>query len=108
MVKETALQETLWFESDVEESIVLIAGRPVPVPHEPVKRGEGVAIVLAGPAIPAWHAAGGQWKVWSSQAGFCKTPTPRVVLLCSNASGQQGEESVLSGATAGTVSNSNR
>ena len=48
-----ALQETKWFGDEVyrvDDSVVLIACRPVPGD----KRGEGVAIVLAGPAIRAW------------------------------------------------------
>ena len=44
-VKAAALQETLWFESNVGESLMLASGRPVPAD---VKRGEGVAIVLSG------------------------------------------------------------
>ena len=30
-------------------------------------RGEGVAIVLSGPAVKAWRAGGEQWKAWSSR-----------------------------------------
>ena len=30
------------------------------------QRGEGVAIVLSGPAIGAWKAGGSCWKAWSS------------------------------------------
>ena len=51
-----ALQETKWFgaaEYRVGESFVLAAGRPVPTSGEPGQRGEGVAIVLSGPAIQA-------------------------------------------------------
>ena len=69
-VKVAPLQETKWFGRAVYrvgESVVLAAGRPVPVPGEPVQRGEGVAIVLSGPAIHAWRAAGEQWKAWSSR-----------------------------------------
>ena len=47
-VKAVALQETLWFGSNVGESLMLASGRPVPTDGEPVKRGEGVAIVLSG------------------------------------------------------------
>jgi len=52
-MKVAPLQETKWFGRAVYrvgESVVLAAGRPVPVPGEPVQRGEGVAIVLSGPA----------------------------------------------------------
>ena len=69
-VKVAALQETLWFGSavyHVGESVVLAAGRPVQAVGKPRKRGEGVAIVLDGPAIIAWRAAGQQWKAWSSR-----------------------------------------
>ena len=67
-VKAAALQETLWFGSNVYhvgESLVLASGRPVPAAGEPMKRGEGVAIVLSGPAVSAWRAAGERWKSWS-------------------------------------------
>lgn len=69
-VKVAALQETLWFSSavyHVGESVVLTAGRPTPGIGEPRKRGEGVALVLSGPAIAAWRAAGEQWRPWSSR-----------------------------------------
>ena len=39
---------------------MLAAGRPVPAAGEPMKRGEGVAIVLSGPAITTWKTAGGR------------------------------------------------
>ena len=48
------LQETKWFGAEayrVGESVVLAAGRPVPGVGQAKKRGEGVAIVLTGPAI---------------------------------------------------------
>ena len=69
-VKVAPLQETKWFGRAVYrvgESVVLAAGQPVPMPGEPGQRGEGVAIVLSGPAIHAWRAAGEQWKAWSSR-----------------------------------------
>ena len=59
-VKVAALQETKWFGNDmygVRESIVLAAGDPVPRPGETLQRGEGVAIVLTGPAMRAWREA---------------------------------------------------
>ena len=46
---------------------MLAAGRPVPTAGEPMKRGEGLAIVLSGPTIAAWRAADEQWKAWSSR-----------------------------------------
>ena len=49
----------------VRESIVLAAGDPVPRPGETLQRGEGVAIVLTGPAMRAWREARERWKVWS-------------------------------------------
>ena len=63
-------QETKWFgeaKYRVGENVVLTAGRPVPAPGEPVQRGEGVAIVLSGPATKAWRLGGKQWKAWSSR-----------------------------------------
>ena len=65
-----ALQETKWFGNavySVGESTVLASGRPTPLSVEPRLRGEGVAIVLSGPAVRAWKAAGQQWKAWSSR-----------------------------------------
>ena len=65
-----ALQETKWFgiaKYKVGESFVLAAGRPVPTPGELGQRGEGVAIVLSGPAVQAWRSGGEQWKAWSSR-----------------------------------------
>ena len=47
------------------KSIELAAGHPVPKPGETLQRGEGVAIVLTGPAVRAWREAGEIWKVWS-------------------------------------------
>ena len=48
----------------VGESIVLTAGRDVPEMGHVKQRGEGVAIVLTGPAIGAWKASG---KAWNSR-----------------------------------------
>jgi len=65
-----ALQETKWFGDNVYEvlgSIVLNAGRPSPVEGAVVQRGEGVALVLMGPALAAWKRGGKQWKAWSSR-----------------------------------------
>ena len=62
-IKIAALQEIKWFGSDVYQvagAVVLTAGRSVPSPDEPVKRGEGVALVLLGDAIASWKAAGKQ------------------------------------------------
>ena len=64
-----ALQETKWFNDAVYrvgESIVIAAGRLIPPDGEIRQRGEGVAIVLSGPAVQAWEAGGKQWKAWSS------------------------------------------
>ena len=63
-----ALQETKWFGNEVYkvgESLVLTAGRPVP--QEDRQRGEGVALVLRGPAVHAWKAGGSRWKSWGSR-----------------------------------------
>ena len=51
----------------VGKCVVLAAGRPTPRPGESMQRGEGVALVLAGPAIAAWNAGGQQWKSWGSR-----------------------------------------
>ena len=51
------LQETKWFGNamhKVGESIVLTAGWPMPSAGQSRQRGEGVAIVLSGPAVAAW------------------------------------------------------
>ena len=72
-IKVAALQETKWFGSnvyDVGKSVLLTAGRPAPALGKPIQRGEGVALVLTGPAIPAWRTAGQQWKAWSSRLIF--------------------------------------
>ena len=70
----------------VGESFVLAAGRPTPLPNEPRQRGEGVAIVLSGPAVKAWRNAGKQWKAWSSRVVSAtlqpgKTDTDRIHIL---------------------------
>ena len=58
-----ALQETKWFGGNVYEvmgSVVLTAGRPTPAEGVTVQRGEGVALVLMGPALTAWKRGGKQ------------------------------------------------
>ena len=65
-----ALQETKWFGSEsykVGDSIVLTSGRPTPQPGQSGQRGEGVALVLSGPAKDAWKAGGQQWRSWNSR-----------------------------------------
>ena len=69
-IKIAALRETKWLGSNTYNggySVLLTAGCPVPAPGEPIQRREGVALVLTGPAITAWRAAGLQWKAWSSR-----------------------------------------
>lgn len=64
------LQETKWFGSGVykvAESVVVASGRPVPGAGVVNQRGEGVAIVLSGPAVEAWGSGGSRWKAWSSR-----------------------------------------
>ena len=64
------LQETKWFGVEmykVGDSVVLSSGRPVPTAGGNHHRGEGVALVLRGPAIQAWKAAGSKWKAWGSR-----------------------------------------
>ena len=59
VVTVAALQETKWFGSEVYkvgENFVLTAGRPVT--REDRQRGEGVALILKGPALQAWKAGG--------------------------------------------------
>ena len=63
-----ALQETKWFGDNmyqVDKSTILTSGRPVPTSDSVKQRGEGVAIVMAGPAISAWKDGGCRWKAWS-------------------------------------------
>ncbi len=62
-VKVAALQETKWLGCAtyrVGESVVIAVGRAVPEPGQPLQRGEGVAIVLSGPATRDWREAGEQ------------------------------------------------
>ena len=47
--------------------MVVAAGRPVPGASVVNQIGEGVAVVLSGPAVDAWRSGGGRWKVWSSR-----------------------------------------
>ena len=52
-IKVAALQENKWFSNEiysVGNSLVLTAGRPIPEAEHVRQRGEGVAIVLSGPA----------------------------------------------------------
>ena len=65
-----ALQETLWFGKHVYlvgESVVITSGRETPQGHQSGQRGEGVAVVLTGPAREAWRAGGEQWESWGSR-----------------------------------------
>jgi len=65
-----ALQETKWFGNEVYrvgDCVVLTAGRKVPSGSGVRQRGEGFAIVLAGPAVHAWKSGGCMWKAWSSR-----------------------------------------
>ena len=43
---------------------MLAAGRAVPGAGVR-QRGEGVDIVLSGPAIGVWRSGGSHWKAWS-------------------------------------------
>ena len=70
IIRVVALQETKWYESavyHVGSSVLLTAGRPTPASGEQIQQREGVTIVLSGPAIAAWRAAGERWKAWSSR-----------------------------------------
>ena len=58
-----ALQETKWFGEAVYEvngGVLLAAGRPTPADGVSIRRGEGVALVLLGPALAAWKLGGKQ------------------------------------------------
>ena len=99
-----ALQETKWFGSEVYkvgESLVLTAGREVPGAGHVRQRGEGVAIVLSGPAIGAWKAGGSCWKVLSSRlveatlvtgSRSCDHLHVLSCMLCPDVCRQQGSE----------------
>ena len=87
------LQETRWFGNTVYivgESIVLAAGRPTPSSGQSRQRGEGVEIVLSGPAIAAWKNGGEVWKAHSSQIVTAtlqqgRTTSDRIhTMLCTN------------------------
>ena len=59
------LQETKWFGEavySVGESGMLTAGRAVPGMRVINQRGEGVAIVMSGPAIGTWKSGGSHWR----------------------------------------------
>ena len=66
-----ALQKTKWFGEATyrvgESFVVLTAGRPTPQANQSKQRGEGVAIVLGGPAVAAWKMGGEQWRTWGSR-----------------------------------------
>ena len=47
--------------------MVLSAGRKVPRDRGNGQRGEGVALILSGPAVDAWRTGGSQWKAWGSR-----------------------------------------
>ena len=51
----------------VGESLMLTVGRDLHGIGHVKQKGEGVAIVLIGPAIGAWKAGGKCWKAWNSK-----------------------------------------
>ena len=60
----TALQKTKWFGNNVYSvgrSLVLTSGRPTP-DSSARQRGEGVILVLRGPAVSCWIAGGSNWR----------------------------------------------
>ena len=62
--------ETKWFGNAVyyvDNSVVLTTGQPMSPVGQPKQRGEGVAIVLTGPALDTWKAGGREWTAWSSR-----------------------------------------
>ena len=68
--KIAALQETKWLGSNVYQvsgAVVLTAGRSVPPSDEPVRKGEGVSLVLLNDDIASLQAVGKQWKSWSAR-----------------------------------------
>ena len=74
------LQETKWFGSKiykVVKSVILSSGWDVPKAGGSRQRGEGVAIVMSGPAVSAWKAGGSQWKTWSSRLVMATLETGR-------------------------------
>ena len=53
-----ALQETKWFGNEVYrvgKSVILTAGKEIPVAGEYVLKGEGVALVVGEKAVRAWE-----------------------------------------------------
>ena len=64
------LQEKKWFGSGVyrvDDSLVVAAGRAVPGAGVVNQRGEGVAVVLCGPAVDTWRSGVDRWKMWRSR-----------------------------------------
>ena len=51
----------------VGNSVVLTARREVPRAEFVRHKGEGIAIVLSGPAVSACREGGSKWKAWSSR-----------------------------------------
>ena len=52
---------------EVEDCMILYSGRKLPGEGEPVRRGEGVGIVLSPEATRAWRDGGEQWEAISSR-----------------------------------------
>ena len=68
-VKVAALQETKWLGNVIHQvgrSVILTTGREITSPGAPLQRGEGVVILLSGPAIDVWKKTGRKWKAWNS------------------------------------------
>ena len=64
------ISETKWFNRniyEVEDHVILHSGRQLPQEGEPVKRGEGVGIVMGPEATKAWRDGGEQWEAVSSR-----------------------------------------
>ena len=63
------LQETKWFGNEVYKvgECGFVSWERCAKGTGNGQRGEGVAIVLSGPAVDAWRAGGSQWKAWGSR-----------------------------------------
>ena len=65
-----AVSETKWFGKNVyeiEDHVMLQSGKQTPGVGEPVKRGEGVGIILNKDTAKAWREGGEQWNPISSR-----------------------------------------
>ena len=66
---------------------MIASGRPVPGAGVVNQRGEGVAIVLSGPAVGAWRPVGNGWKAWNSRLVSATLKLVVVAEMCCAAHG---------------------